>query len=103
MLWQVGKPVYRKSAARAETRPCGSVKSCLLEWKLSRRSEIDKEFRLLNVDLCVKHDTLHNLLILCGIFPVVNQRLPKGFLCAKSDQENSCVRHKLSPCVEMPM
>jgi hypothetical protein len=65
--------------------------------------KIDNMFSLLNLDFCADAVSLHDFLILPGIFPDVNQWLPEGFVPAKSDQENSCVRHKLSPCVEMPM
>jgi hypothetical protein len=65
--------------------------------------QIDKIFSLLNLDFDEEGGTLAASLIPLPIFPVVNQWLPAGFGGAASDQENSCVRHKLSPCAEMLM
>jgi hypothetical protein len=58
---------------------------------------------LLNLEIDEINATLHNHLIQADIFPVVNQGVPGEFGGAKSDQENSCVRHKLSRYVEMPL
>jgi hypothetical protein len=99
-----GGSVYRKSARPAKAGAC-RVRYFDAFWngKFPALLKIDNMFSLLNLDFCSDGVRLHNLLIAPVIFPVVNQWLPDEFLSAKSDQENSCVRHKLSPCVEMLM